>query len=75
MFDYIFNLISNVIFESWQVLGQMSPYLLFGFLDGGHAFDLVFAGVDRAAFGRPGIRPGAEGVALGRAACRFVRAA
>ncbi len=35
MFDYIFHQIGNVIVESWQVLGQMSPYLLFGFLMAG----------------------------------------
>jgi uncharacterized protein len=35
MFDYLLDLIGNVFFTSWQVLGQMSPYLLFGFFVAG----------------------------------------
>jgi uncharacterized membrane protein YraQ (UPF0718 family)/copper chaperone CopZ len=35
MFDYLLHQIGNVIVESWLVLGQMSPYLLFGFLVAG----------------------------------------
>jgi hypothetical protein len=35
MFGYILHQIGNVIVESWLVLGQMSPYLLFGFLMAG----------------------------------------
>jgi uncharacterized protein len=35
MFVNIFHHIGNVIVESWQVFGQMSPYLLFGFLMAG----------------------------------------
>jgi len=31
----MYDIIINIITESWQVLGQMSPYLLFGFLVAG----------------------------------------
>ncbi len=31
----MYDVITNIITESWQVLGQMAPYLLFGFLVAG----------------------------------------
>ena len=31
----MYDILKNIIIESWQVLGQMSPYLLFGFLVAG----------------------------------------
>ncbi len=31
----MYDIITNIITESWQVLGQMAPYLLFGFLVAG----------------------------------------
>ena len=31
----MYGIIENIVIESWQVLGQMSPYLLFGFLVAG----------------------------------------
>jgi len=31
----MFELIEKIVYESWQVLGQMSPYLIFGFLMAG----------------------------------------
>jgi uncharacterized protein len=53
MFDYILNKTGNTIVESWQVLGQMAPYLLFGFLMAG-VLSIVFspAWIERHLGGR-----------------------
>ena len=49
------------------MLGQMAPYLLFGFLAAGRAVGLHLAGVRRAAPGRPGLSAGFESDAFRRA--------
>ena len=53
------DILVSIVRESWSVLGQMAPYLLFGFLAAGVAFGVHFAGVRRAAPGRPGLPAGA----------------
>ena len=65
MTDLIYTKIISVIVESWQVLGQMAPYLLFGFLMAG-ALSVVFSPewIERH-LGRRGFGPVLKAALLG----------
>ncbi|MCC6123795.1 MAG: SO_0444 family Cu/Zn efflux transporter [Pirellulales bacterium] len=76
MFDSIINLIGNTVVESWQVLGQMSPYLLFGFLVAG-VLSIVFSPewIERHLGGRgfgPVVKASLLGVPLPLCSCGVI---
>jgi uncharacterized membrane protein YraQ (UPF0718 family)/copper chaperone CopZ len=76
MFDTIYNLICKVILESWTVLGEMSPYLLFGFLMAG-VLSIVFspAWIERHLGGRgfgPVVKASLLGVPLPLCSCGVI---
>jgi uncharacterized protein len=57
MFDYTLHQIGNVIVASWQVLGEMSPYLLFGFLMAGALSIFISPEWTERHLGGRGFRP------------------
>ena len=68
------DMVENIVIESWQVLGQMAPYLPFGFLIAGALSVCVSPEwVERSSWRRRG-RPCAEGFAFrSTAAALFLR--
>jgi len=59
------TLIQNIIIASWQVLGQMAPYLLFGFLAAGILSVLVSAEWVEQHLGGRGLMPVIKSAILG----------
>jgi uncharacterized protein len=59
------GILTDIIYESWLVLGQMAPYLLFGFLAAG-ILSICFSPqwIERH-LGRPGFRPVVNASLLG----------
>ncbi len=53
----MFELIEKIIYESWQVLGQMSPYLIFGFLMAGVLSVYISAELVEKHLGGTGFMP------------------
>ena len=66
--------LANIAMESWAVLGEMAPYLLFGFLMAGVLSICISPEFIERHLGGRGFGPVCEGVAAGRAAAVvFVR--
>src|SRR3972149_516803 len=61
----MFAILANIAYESWLVLGQMAPYLLFGFLAAG-ILSVCFSPrwIERH-LGRPGFSPVVKASLLG----------